>query len=347
MTPDPVERYLSRSRRLQGRTVLRPMAGGELLDESLALYRQAALGLLVPLLVPVLVMVVAEKFVTDYVLVRFFETQNQSSLGTQMGEFMTNVALALFAAAPVWIIAISFGSALTVRKVGWTLLGRPFDDTEAARDAQRVLPSLIWASIRIALLSVIGFLISGAFMLGGGVIYGSTSDSSPLAGLVALVGIFGLILGFLWFLFVAGRFGLIAPAAVLEGLRGRVLTKRVIALTKGEGRRSGAAGSVLSLVVTASLLDLLISGSLGTISEAFEIPVHAQEAIGGLLGEAVRGALEMLPGFLSLLLVLPFFTIAITVLYFERRVRVEGYDITALAHDISPDRGSGGVRASG
>lgn len=347
MTPEQTERYLSRSRRLQTRNVLRPMTGGELLDEALALYRRAAAGLLIPLALPVLVMSLAQAFVMNYVLVRFFETQNSDSLKGQMTEFVTNAALGLFVAAPIWIIALSYASALTVRRVSWALLGRPSNPSEATRDARRVLPSLIWAAGTITLLSIAGFLLSGAFMLVGAWLSSVTSDSSVVAGLVAGIGVLGLFVGFFWFLFVAGRYGLAAPTAVIEGVRGRALMKRVAELVKGQGRRSGASGSVISLAITSAVLQLLIAGSLMTISELLQLSQRLREGFGGLFGEALSGAVEMLPEYLSLLLVLPFFTIAITVLYFERRVRVEGYDISALAADIAPDRRSDGVRASG
>ncbi|RYG38995.1 hypothetical protein EON81_02160 [bacterium] len=338
MTSDPVERYLTRSRRLQRRTVLRPMAGGELMDETLALYRSAGASLLLPVALSALIMAAAEGFVAQYVIGRFFETQQPGSVEGQMLEFIANSALGLFVAAPIWIIALSYATALSVRHVGWILLGQATTPNEAVRDARRVFPSILLATGSVMLRSIAGFLISGGLMLVGAWLSTRTIETSAAAGIVAAIGIVGLFIGFFWFMFVVGQFGLVAPVAIIEGIRGRALMRRTVQLVKASGRQPGAAGTIVSLVVASAILDMIISGGLDTLVEALSVPSHLREGVGGVVGEALAGTLTVLPSVLSHTLVLPFFTIAITVLYFERRVRIEGYDITALASDIDTGR---------
>ena len=53
----------------------------------------------------------------------------------------------------------------------------------------------------------------------------------------------------------------------------------------------------------------------------------------------VEGVLALVPYFLSLWVVIPVWAVTVTIIYFERRVRLEGYDIEALAADVwHPER---------
>ncbi|RYG49367.1 hypothetical protein EON79_01575 [bacterium] len=342
MTSDPVERYLTRSRRLQRRSVLRPMSGGELLDETLALYRASGAGLLIPLAVAALVMTAAENFFTSYVFFRLFETEQVDSVRGQMGEFVVNGALGLFVAAPIWIIALSYATAVSVRHVGWILLNQPTSPGEATRDARKTFPTLLRASAGVLLRSAAGLIIGVVVLLAGALISLEGASSRGIGQTMAVIGIVGLIVGFFWFIYAAGRFGLVAPVAVIEGLTGKALMRRTVDLIRATGRQGGAAGNVVALIVTSVFIKYVLESTMVQVLEGIDLPAIFRDRIGGALGEAVAGALIMLPGVLALTLVLPFFTTAITVLYFERRVRIEGYDITALASDIDPVRRSFG-----
>ena len=44
--------------------------------------------------------------------------------------------------------------------------------------------------------------------------------------------------------------------------------------------------------------------------------------------------MSAIPSFIAILLLLPAITCGFTIIYFERRVRLEGYDIDALANEI-------------
>ena len=48
----------------------------------------------------------------------------------------------------------------------------------------------------------------------------------------------------------------------------------------------------------------------------------------------VEGVVGLLPYFLSLWVTIPVWAVTVTIIYYERRVRLEGYDIEALAQDV-------------
>jgi hypothetical protein len=53
----------------------------------------------------------------------------------------------------------------------------------------------------------------------------------------------------------------------------------------------------------------------------------------------IEGACDLIPIYLTLWVCVPVWAVTVTIIYYERRVRLEGYDIEALAADVwRPER---------
>jgi hypothetical protein len=145
----------------------------------------------------------------------------------------------------------------------------------------------------------------------------------PLIWLSILYGI-GLIIPFLA-LFIPGVWLAVAwcvsyPALLAEDLRGTKALGRSFRLTRGRWWATFGAVLVMYLIV------LVISGILGLLLGA--------TLIASLDNEAVAAVLTTIVNTLSSLITLPLFAAVLTIIYYDLRVRKEGFDLHLLARSV-------------
>lgn len=143
-----------------------------------------------------------------------------------------------------------------------------------------------------------------------------------LYGLAIVLGLLLLILPGIW-LYVAWAFA--TPALLVEGLRGRRALARSFGLVRGRWWRTFGVlivGFVLAVIISALVQAVFLVGILA--DEGNDTLVLALTALAGIVGLAVST---------------PFQAALLTVLYFDLRVRKEGFDLELLAQEIG-----GGVR---
>ncbi len=138
-----------------------------------------------------------------------------------------------------------------------------------------------------------------------------------LYGLGLLLGFMLLILPGIW-LSVAWAFAL--PALLVEGLRGRKALGRSFGLVKGRWWRTFAViviGLILATIVSTLVQAVFVVGIF--VGEDNDVLVLVLSAIAGIVGLAVTT---------------PFQAALLTVVYFDLRVRKEGFDLELLAQEI-------------
>ncbi|MEQ1936128.1 MAG: hypothetical protein ABL962_19915, partial [Fimbriimonadaceae bacterium] len=79
------------------------------------------------------------------------------------------------------------------------------------------------------------------------------------------------------------------------------------------------------------LLAAGIGSGIGLLFSFDEFNVWLESSSGADLSTKL---LEIIPTFLAIWLLVPVWAVTTTLIYFERRVRLEGYDIEALAQDV-------------
>ena len=151
-----------------------------------------------------------------------------------------------------------------------------------------------------------------------------------LLTLLYVLGIVGatllLILPGIW-LYVAWAFAL--PVLLIEGARGRSALGRSFALVKGRWWRT--FGTLVIGFILAGIISALVQGVF---------------LVGILVGDdnrAVVLVLAALAGIVGLAITTPFQAALLTVVYFDLRVRKEGFDLELLAQGI----GAGGAGGTG
>ncbi len=118
-----------------------------------------------------------------------------------------------------------------------------------------------------------------------------------------------------------------APVLLLEGITGRAALKRSRVLTKG--RFWPTAGVLVLVAVLTGIVQAIFLGVLtGVVSiTGNEVATAVAEAIGQTVSSAMTTPLS---------------AAVITVLYFDLRVRKEGFDLALLARRLGVEPGTGG-----
>jgi hypothetical protein len=336
VTSDPVERFfIERSARLNRRARLRVMTSGEVIDHAIRIYQQLGWTFLKVSVVPTLFIVAAFAFISDYVLPSFFSTRDAGSLPTQFGEVVFAMGLAILVGGPLMIIGVSATTAIVTQLVSDYMLGNVPSADAAIRAAKRTIGTLIRVHFWEFLLACSGIVLAFGLSILSSILDQSTSQENAIAGLVALLAFGGFGFGGIVFLLVISRHALTAPIAVLEGLGPRAAAKRSVELMKGYGPITSGYGHVWTLYVVLFLVSLLVSLGLGGIlamvgfQDRFALLLD-NLPYGGLLTKVV----EMIPLFLWVWTMVPVWATTIAIIYYERRIRLEGYDIEALAADV-------------
>jgi hypothetical protein len=274
---------------------LQPMTLGDILDRTIRLYRRDFLHNLGIACVPYVLLVPFWAFL--------------SVPGAGSGD-----PRALFTAGtiiPIALMGLLGGAAYLAsmgamtRSVSERYLGGAPSLWDAYAPVIRRVPSLLWAFILLGAVAA-GLAIPVALLaIPLAFVLGPLAMATPLA-VVVLMGV------------VIVRFLLIAQAVIIEDVRGTAALKRSWALTRG--------------IFWRTIVLLVFVGVVG-----FILQLGFQLAGGFLtLGSAGRGALLLAQALnaAAQVLVMPIGTIAFTLLYYDSRIKQEGFDLEVMAQNL-------------
>jgi hypothetical protein len=138
-----------------------------------------------------------------------------------------------------------------------------------------------------------------------------------LVGVIAAVGLVFCIVPGIW-LYIS--FAVAVPVLLTEGVKGRSALGRSRQLVKGRW------WPTFGIVLLGTILAVIVSGVITGILAATSLSDPSNEILGVVTGT--------IGGTLSSMLTTPFQAAFITVLYFDLRVRKEGFDLQLLAERI-------------
>lgn len=288
-------------------TILRPLSTSELLDRTFHLYRNNFMMFVGIAAVPQVVVFALR--VSDILWLR----QAIRFPGTRMVGFY----LAGF-------VAIQVCHAATVCAVSSLHLGHPSSIWSAYRSAKRSLPRVVGiALVAFALPFILGILV-GLVALATTVALFASEGAFPLGrgpwigmALVFLLFVAAPLFSITWWV----RWSLVVPVTVLEGGGLRASMRRSRTLSAGRRWRVFVI-YVLVLALTWTVVVLLKAPFYAMIQwRAFLQPVRISSSA------AIFGAIS---NFASYSLVSPLLTIALTLIYYDERIRREGFDLQVM-----------------
>lgn len=214
---------------------------------------------------------------------------------------------ALSAVAGILLTPLIYGIAVVVGARGYRT--GTVDPGDSVRVAARRWPALLGATILAGLLPALIFLLPGILVAIG---VATGVDTLAVAGGVAFM------VSLVFAVLAVVRLLLVVPAVVLEHAGPIASVRRSNALVKGR------TGMVLGTIIVVYIIVAII-GSVLTLPFQF---------IAGALGETVGAVAATAGQIVSSLVSHSLLGAAVVLIYFDRRVRSEGYDLSELAGQL-------------
>lgn len=312
---------------------LRTLTVSEFLDRTFSIYRHRFLlfvGLMAPQAVLSLLAALAWGWATSSLTtLKDFEPANLIGLtiGAAIGVVVFTIAH--------WLLYVLGVGATTIAVSD--LYGRITPDAGSAFSAaSRRLGPLLWATFLMAVRVfgvIAGCLVIPAILLGAAGGLGAITEwNRGVVGGLAAVGFALLALALLvalgLMLFMALRYAVVIPAAVLEPIGGRAAIVRSIRLTQG----------LLGRAFLLMLCTGVVSWAAAMVGMMLQMPFVFGAIMAGpetrlgfwlnMIGTAL--------GSISQTVTAPITAIGVVVLYFEARIRHEALDLQVLTEALAP-----------
>lgn len=301
-------------------SALRPMSTSEVLDRTFLLYRKnfmlfAGLGAVLPALVMVMQLGFAALG---------FSFQNPD-LGRQPEKFLPLMAGYLLCYGIIYVIGNAIATGATIDAVSRLHLGYPATMTESYK---RVFSRFftVLGIVVLAYLGAFAALMAGEIVasIAAVVSFGGMARASGSLALAIIGGVFAVIVflaGCSGGLYLYFRWCLAVPASLVEG--------------SGVARSLGrsfflAHGSILRLFLIYLLAMVIAFG----ISIVFAIPAQLLALM--LIGKHFLLAItiQQIGAFIAGVLAAPIAPIAVSLVYFDQRVRKEAFDLQLMMQAV-------------
>lgn len=286
-------------------SAIRPMSFGEILDGSLKLYRHnfgVFLRLAIAsLIVPVLLVGYFIFFMLDRAMLAFMMMQPDPTL-IMMG-------LLIFVTYIVGTLMLTAG---TIRVISDSYLDRPTTFGQAiGLGVSKIWPVFIVGLAKTVLLVVLGGVVGGVLAIGGPMLSGSGTVGTLIIIVLAIIGIWLCI----W---VAAGYAVTTQVVVLERLG-----SSFEAFGRSWGLTKGSRGRVVGLFIVAGLLFSFL-------------PQFIVQLIGAVVTKSSppAGMVLMIGSYLLPIILYPAIFCVITLMYYDLRVRREGFDLQMLSDQL-------------
>lgn len=287
---------------------LRPMSAGEVLDRAFQVYR-SNFG---PFFLTAFVVFVPMGLLYA---VAGFEPSEQISVTRAVGS-MGLLVLFLVVSVVSW-------AALTW-EVEWAMSGDP---VSVQRGYRRALGSA-FGLVGLWIVVYVGAIVATMLAFVPGILLGVGVAFLPLPETVGVVlgAVFALSFVAFVLIWVGAVAAIATPVLVLEGVGVFAALKRAHALTKGARIRVGGLMALAWLIVILPTLGVLIAMGMASVlwdPEAVGQMTTAQLYLQQLVGAAIGS------------ITTPYMVAVMVMLYYDRRVRREGYDVELASRDLT------------
>ncbi|WP_026370169.1 glycerophosphoryl diester phosphodiesterase membrane domain-containing protein [Kallotenue papyrolyticum] len=314
---------------------LRPLSAGELLDEAFRLYRNNLLSLLaITALVQVPYMLISS--LLQLPLQRLagraqdpttpFDPSGVESPAAWLGTLAFSTGSSLLVSLLYAIVFLPLLEGALTFAVAQRYLARPISLSGSFRAAFRRLGSLVGARLLLSLASLlvvgvfVGMIVSLVVLAASSDALGDTAGTAGTLGAVLCSIVLVIVLGVGLLLFVP-RLLFTSQAVMVEGVGAIDSLRRSWQLTAGFFWR------VLGLLLLITLITWLISVVPALIIVTpITLLLQDQPEVQFLISAVVSTLLNVV--------VLPFTMIAYTLIYFDLRVRKEGFDLEQQAGSL-------------
>jgi len=311
---------------------LRPLSLGELLDNTFSYYRKYFFLFVGIMALPQVLMVTISVAVQSLRLTAPIRpAKDPTQVFAQFPAFITGLVITavIFMVATIFVYSLVHGA--TAYALSEVHLGRPTTIANAFRSLRGKVWKLLDGVVSV-ILRIVGvfFLMMSAVGVSVGLIGAVSGLGKPDPVLILLLGFFMIVamlatavLG----CFLMMRYALVIPALVLENITARQAIKRSVTLVKGNFWRIFLIFTLMYLISMSAVA--LLQGPfwvamfvIGIKNGVMPLWLSLPMTITGGIGGAVSG---------------PLMVIALTLLYFDARVRKEGFDLQLMMANLHQD----------
>lgn len=298
---------------MPGPVPVRPMGLGELIDGAFRLLRADFGPIALAVAAVVLPLQVASFVLTVDLQENLLDTltQNPAAVGPTLRAFASRLP-AYLGVSVVQVLLLLLATAAVTRIGGARYLGLRQSAGDALRSAVRSAPALVGARLLVTLLTY------GAVGLPALLSAAGFASGAPVLGGLALFLVLGGVVVAVWLWVV---FALAVPAVVLER------AGPVESLARSQRLVRGRWWPVFGILLLTGLVVWLVGSAIGAIPSAVSV-FFPLDLVGQIL--ATVGAT------LSLLVTTPASALVVLLLYFDARVRSEGFDLELRGSGTSP-----------
>lgn len=336
MQRDPALEYLNRrTNALDRRAYLKAMGSGEIIDVATRAYQRLGRTILKQTAFPMLLCFSVLVFFFVFLGPAFFETSSPDNLTTQLAEAFGVLVVGCVFAVPLFFLGMAYAQGFVTRLVADFVLGNVADERSALEGARRGLKTMVGVCVRV-FFAAFGTAIVGGLLLGlSALATDRTSGDNAWPAVVTVIATILLIASPIMPIIAIARYSLAPVAVVLEGCPVKVGIQRGKDLIKHRAFQTGAGDTIAAVLLLCVFLFLCIWGGTAVGFGLLGIAEHARNWLGsGPLGTIVQAVITMLPVYFALWVVSPVWCATCTLLYFDRRIRLEGYDIFVLEQDV-------------
>jgi hypothetical protein len=314
-------------------TILEPMSTGDVIDRAVRLYRRN--------FTPLVAIVAVPTFIGYVVSLMFWYGYTSLLTGASGSRGVPVTGLWMLALGglgyPVWMFAMLVTVAGLCRVVGdHLMLNEPITFRKCFAAAKRRLGAItLMGLLMIAMLFVVYIAVAivlFVLVMAVGLIVGAIAASGLpqwIATVMLVITVVVAVAGILFLvLIVVARLVFLPQVVMIEGEPAGSAVGRAIRLGKGNWYR---VAGIIAFTYFVSI----------SLFSALTLPVLAGLYLAGVL----TAEFFVSPGWsivytsfrdISGLLSLPIWIVSFTLLYFDSRVRQEGYDVDLLAREINP-----------
>ncbi|MBS1701255.1 MAG: hypothetical protein JST12_06310 [Armatimonadetes bacterium] len=319
--------------------LLRPHAPGETSDAAIFLYRRSFSAIANLSLLPSLFISGFAVVFFELLFPRLFETRYQNDTSSQILEF----TLYLFGGLTAGFIVATIGLAKVATYahvlVEAEVKNEEINQVEIERRARpyfglayKTMLRTVWYTLSIAFLSVIPLIVSGLLV-------GITGEGNVIPGILGILSIFFIPVGIIWSL-TRLNIGLGAISVALnENKSPKEAIERAKYLFGSKSKPAPKANPAASAIGSTFLIYLLLRVGYSSAMAAIGIQDWVRNAMPSPYLKVIADiVLGILPEFLAIWLVTPFVAIAAALFYYQRRICVEGLDISILYEKLPSSR---------
>lgn len=319
--------------------LLRPHAPGETSDAAIFIYRKAFSSISALSLLPSI-------FISGFVVVffqllfpRLFETQYKSNTNLQILEFCLYLFGGLTAGFIIATIGLAKIATYSHVLVEAAVKNEDINRAEIERRARPYFPlayrtmlRTIWFTLSTTLLSLLPVILAGLSL-------SITKENNSLPGYVAIYSMLVIPVGIIWSL-TRLNIGLGAISVALnESKKPKEAIVRSKYLFGSKSKPPPKANPAASAIGSSLLIYLMLRvGYSVAISQLGLEDMILQSLPSPYLKAIVNIVFGILPEFIAVWLVAPFVAIAAALFYYQRRITVEGLDITILNEKLPSNR---------